>query len=740
MIKDWPWIDDFKTGGDVRFYFDPRQQEYPHVNGAPVFTAVDSWRYGSHDLTGGYAHYLVSIHPMFSFEIKLYPDFAYDVASDQPVFSWQDEEHGLELYYDSTLDKFALVYKNGINRYMYSRQFDDGSSYEDISQWLVISGSIDLTTGTDSGSELYINRVLDSDTWDDTIFSLETEHSILGLRYGSAGVGNYKFNYFRYFPGITVTAADVSNGFKNVYDEEIFFDFNGVAVGRSRCNISRFVANYSYKETYETQNGSFSSNGANLDLYNEGLGADGCFSDDQYAPFDAGSYQYNGTIDNKYLQNRIPVWFEAWHGNDFDSVYRGKVDSGAFARTKVATKMGRVKVSAEDAVRDIAIETKRRARAYEDFTLCNNAIPSESLLHTILRLATKKEIYNYLSNSGFEVVTSYSWKQESNVTLTRVERPLLGTYSGQATFSGAGELNQTVTFDGDIKLNVGDSWTFSIYIYRINGYLVTEAGDYIVTEGGDRLIIAEPFDLTVRLSEADSGGVNDSTSITETIDPDIPDGWKKFTVVHKITDADSNRLKVSIETDGAGLVLLDVAMLTYGKRDGNWFVLNNTLGFSGVIEADRAVADSYDSIAFNLTNNLIYHPWVRIEEGEGIWQYCKDIAHATPNLQYFGMTADNVFEYKHTPTEAGDPAIVSTVQIPVSLAVNLDAEGANRIIVSGCKITKEDSARPIWMVTPGVSGVDSSGGLGQYTTIIGPGGVWPDPTEYGSYYGEVDTI
>lgn len=740
MIKDVPWIDDFKTGGDMRFYFDPRQQEYPHVAGTPGFTAVDAWRYGSHDLTGGYAHYLLPISTKFSFEFKLYPNFAYDVVSNQPILSWDYEGHGFALYYDAILDKFVVEYEAGVSRYMYSRQFDDGSSHEDINQWLTISGSIDLTTGTDSGSELYVNRVLDSDAWTDSITPLESEYAVMCVRGGPAGVGDYKINYFRLYLDKLVTAADIENGFKNIYSEEIFFDFNGVAIGRTRCNISRFVGNYSYKETYETQNGAFSSNGSTLQLYNEGLGADGCFSDDQYATFDAANYQYNGTVDQKYLQNRIPVWIESWAGTDFDSVYRGKVDSGAFSRTRSADKLGRVTISTDDFVRDIALETKRRARAYEDFTLCNNAVPAESLLHTILRLATKKEVFNYLANSGFEGIPANAWKEESNVTITRTENPLLGTYSGKTVFSAAGELNQTVTFLGDIKLNVGDSWTFSIYANRINGYLVNEDGDYIVTEGGDRIIIAEPFDLTVRLAEADSGGVNASTSVTETIDPDITDGWKKYTLTHKITDADSDRLKVSIETDGPGLVYLDVAMLTYGKRGGNWFVLNTINNTGGTVEADRAMSDSYDSVAFNLTNNLVIHPWVRIEEGEGVWEYCKDIAHATPNLQYFGMTADNVFEYSHTPTEAGDPAIVSTVQVPTSLAVTLEGDNANRIIISGCKITKEDSARPIWMVTPGVSGVDSSGGLGQYTTIIGPGGVWPDPTEYGSYYGEVDTI
>ena len=741
MIKDisTAWKDSFIGVSDTRFYFDPRQREFPHVAGSPTFTVVDAWRYGSHDMTGGFANYLLSINPKFVFEIKIYPNFNFDVASDQPVLSWDFEDNGFRLYYDATLDKFVIRFGQVSYRYIYSQQFDDGSSFEDLNQWLTITGSIDLTTGTDSGSELYINHALESDTWDDAIEAISSECAIFCLRGCNGSAGDYKVNYFRYLPGILATAEDVLNGFKNIYSEEIFWDCNGVAVGRSRCNISKFVASYNYKESLETRNNSFSANVGAVELYNEGKGADGCFSDDQYADFVAEDYQYNGTVNQKYLQNKIPLWIESWYGNDFDSVFRGKITSGAFKRQKNAYRLGRVNADLEDMVGEIAAETKRRARAYENYSLCNNANESASLLHTILRLATKREVYNYSGNSGFESA-SLGWDEESNVTITRVDKPLLGSYAGQAEFSDAGVLSQTVTFLEDIKLNVDEHWTYSIYLNRYNGYLVTEEGDFIVDDLGNYIILAEPFDVTVRLAEADAGGVNASTTTTETIDPDIFDGWKKYTVTHKITDPDSDRLKISIETDGPGLVLMDVSMLTYGKRDGNWFVLNSVNPSGGIISADRSVGDGFDAIGFMLTNNAVVHPWVRVEDGDSVWEYCKDIAHATPNLQYFGMTADNVFEYAHTPSAFGDPATLGTVQVPTDLAVNLEGDNANRIIISGCKITKEETARPVWTVMPGVSGVDSSGGLGQYKTIIMPGGVWPDPSEYGDYYGEVEAL
>ena len=138
------WKTALESRNKPRIYFDPRQQEYPSIAGSPTFTAVDAWRYGSHDLTGGYAEFLLTMPNTFSFEMLAYPNFAYDTADDPCIFSWYWTANiYFKLYYNHTDDKFRCEYKDGgTARYLESQQFDDGSSHDNISAWLTFGGAL----------------------------------------------------------------------------------------------------------------------------------------------------------------------------------------------------------------------------------------------------------------------------------------------------------------------------------------------------------------------------------------------------------------------------------------------------------------------------------------------------------------------------------------------------------------------------------------------------------------------
>ena len=720
MIKDIAagWKTTLENGKDCRYFMDSRQVVYPSIAGSPTFTELTSWNYGSHDFTGGYSEHLYTMPSKFTIETKVYPNFAFHTADIVGVWSWYlDANNEMSLYYNAGSDKFFLFYEMaGTAVILQSQQFDDGTSHEDINQWLTFTVAIDTTTGSTAGSEFWVNRVSQDDAWATDVPAVSVNYNKLQIRGRNGNAGDYKISYMRLFPDYVADDDAVQNGFKNIYNEEIFFPCNGLAIGKTRYNITRFVESYGYTEKFEKSNGAFCANTARLTLSNEGRDADGCFSDDQYAAFAPEYYQLNGTSSQKYLQNRLPLYIESWYGNDFDAVFTGKTTEKSFPRSKTGTTLSKITISAEDGVSDIARKTKKRAVKYDSHSLCDTASESTSLLHEITRLATQEEIYNYLANSSFEKATiTNSWKQVTNCTLSRnYTYELFGMYCGKAVFSGAGSFAQTVTFTDITKLNVGASYTFSIYINSV----------------------AAPFEGDIKISEYDDAVLKDSTSAT--VSHNVTQEYTKHTVTHTVTNEDSDRLKIQVLSDAADTIYVDGAMLTYGKRDYNYFVLNNNDGAAGVESADDADYGTYDTVGFIVDDNALVHPWVRIEAGDSIWDYVNDIANATPNLHYFGMDACGNLEYSFTATAAGDPASTETITSTPSVATQLDGGQANKVVISGIKIIKELGTRTIWKADKD-GGFDS---MSEYSfrMAVGDGATWPPVATYPEYWAKTETL
>ena len=153
------WKADLKTfPADERVYLDSRKEIYPPFGSDLTYTIVSSTptQPGSHNLTGGNAYYMLELASTLSIRARVYPTFDYDTGDDQPIWSWYiDANNYLTLYYDQTTDHFRLKWKDGgTERYMQGPQISDNSHQA----WTDFDCTIDLTTGTNLGSVMYINR------------------------------------------------------------------------------------------------------------------------------------------------------------------------------------------------------------------------------------------------------------------------------------------------------------------------------------------------------------------------------------------------------------------------------------------------------------------------------------------------------------------------------------------------------------------------------------------------------
>jgi len=698
-----------------RVYIDFRQRQYPVIAGTPTFTEITSgnnWS-GTHDLTGGYAKYLLDMPTKFTLDIRASAEFTYNTGSDQPLASWYvDGTHYCIVDYEAASDKIRVRWVNGGTvRTLYSEQYDDGTSYTDIATISRITVVIDTTTGSDSGSALYVNGTLQDSTWSGAIDARDVRLPIFALRYTTAE-GDWDINTVRLFSGYLASANDVSHNFRDVDDEEVVWYLNGEAVGRTRCNVTDFVLSIGLARSAEDPDtGSLVANRASIELKSES----GEFADDQYAAFDPAAHQYNGTSAQRYMTKRPRVFIETWYDGEFEPLFVGRVE-GSFRRSTVVGDISRVHIDAADQAAELATRYVRKGRYWENKDLVS-ATESNSLLHLITRVATQKEIYQYLGNSSFENATVTNSWAASGGTLTRQSDPLLGSYCGQlANASGSQQtVKQTVTFTGDKSINVDEKWTFSVYLKSAGA----AAAD-------------------IRLEEHDSSGIN-GTASTTAYSLSGGEGWVKYEVTRTIADSTSDRLVVAIEVDNDVTLKLDAAMLTQVEAAPDWYVENTTDGAAGVCDADDAVSDSYDTCGFISTAVAITHPWARIERGSTIWEQIKQLADACIAYKC-GFTGGGALEFAAV-LESGysDPSPILTIDKMSSMDTTLDLERANKIIVHGTKILKDTYARTLWSAAS--SGVFGTAKAFPIYVNVADDAYFPDKSTFGEFvakYGEVD--
>jgi hypothetical protein len=543
--------------------------------------------------------------------------------------------------------------------------------------------------------------------WSGAVPAIGVAQNFLQVRHFDGSAGDYKINYLKIFDSYVADDTAVSNAFQDVKNEEIFFDYNGQAVGKTRCNVTRHVKKYTYHASMENAAGSQTANRATVELWSNS----GEFADDQYAAFDPTSDQFNGTSSQKYLQQRCGVFIESWYDYEFEPVFIGFVDTGRFRRSTTYNRQSIVSISCLDYVEFLAHKIFRNAVYWEDKDI-SDTTESNSLVHLMAREATQKSIYNYCGNSSFEEGTiSDSWSSGGSCALTKdTTYTELSSNTAKAVFSGADEFYQDITFpNDDLKLSEEDNWTFYIFVKA-----------------------AAAFSGNVKLAERDASGENDSS--TTAISLSGGEGWQVYSVTHEITDSDSDRLRYGI-TASTGTVYADLAMLVMGKRQYQWVVVNSTEGSSGAVDTDDAEEGTYDYIGFDVEAIDYAVEYTVIPEGDSLWEHIKQLADAGA-ARYCGLDKAGTFRFK-TYISGTDPTQIETLQYGFrNLSTNIELETANKIRVHGVNI--QESSNPVVLWIASASGAfDSYKAKSEYLNIeIANGATFPTD-DFFAKYGEV---
>lgn len=698
-----------------RTYIDFRQCVYPPVNSTLTYTKITSAdnQPGSHNVTGGIADYMLAMPTKFTLFIRCLPTFAYDVVADQPLAGWYvDANNHFLLYYESADDKIKAIWKDGGTE----RELATAAYVSDLTLqvWHNIAMAFDSTTGSTAGSALYVNEALADDVWSGNVDAKGMEYPLFSLLHEAAVTGDWTVNQVRIFPNKVATAAQVANLFRDLGEEEVVWNLNGEGCGRTRCNVTRHVRSLGLERSVEEpSNGSQGANRLMVSLHSHS----GEYADDQYAAFDPTAEQFNGTNAQRYLQKQSRVEAETWYSTTWEPIFTGRVDSNLFSRSSPVDGLSVVGISAEDGVSEIAREMKRRSRAFASKKL-SDATEADSLIHLIARLATQKDVYNYLANSSFENATiANSWAVAgAGGTFTKAAGGLFGSNEGQLDYGAAtATVVQTVTMLGTKKLNKGESYNFSIYLKCANA--ISNAASKIV------------------LAEWDAAAVNDDTEAAVTLAGG--EGWKRFEVTHTVTDAASDRLKVTISLGENEVLSCDGAMLVQGERAPYFWALNNNDGAAAVESADDADYASYDTVGFDVDAVDVTHPWVFIPATTDVWSHLKELADACGSM-YLGMDACGTLKLRaKLKTGYADPSSLETVTAVSSVDSVLELARANKIIGHGVNIEVYTAIQVLWMLEAVPAFVT---GGGKPRVSVANAASFPDQTTYGEFwakYGEV---
>jgi hypothetical protein len=698
------------VGQDRRVYVDFRQKQYPEVAGSPTFslmTAADN-QPGSHNLSGGNADYLLDMPSTFTLDIYFKPTFAYDTADDQYLCGWRiDAAHYWELLYLAASDCYELAWIDGATE----RQLVTPAYVSDVTLqvWTRLTLSVDLTTGTTAGSALYRNGALVDAVWSGASEIKASYFPLFSVRHIAAWPGAFVVNYLRLFSGKVATAAEVANNFQELKDEEIVWHFNGCALGHTRCNVTDKVLSVDLERSIESPVGISNPNGLSVQLVSQ----EGEFADDQYAAFNAATEHYNGTLAQRFMRHRTPIEVETWYGGLFELEFTGRVNEDMFSRRSAVNELSVVNLSAQDVAADLKRRVRQKAYKYENYNLCDPSVAS-SLLHVIAQMGLQREWYNFLSNASFERTTiSSSWVVSgTGASIARGSGGVLGSYEGQLDYSTAtAMISQTVDFTGTKKLNVGQTWDFALYVK-----CTSAANGTLVLSGLAAAVETESQHVHFALS----GG----------------EGWRRYDVAYSVATSAIDHLKCAALLTSDVALSLDCGMLVQNDQALEWFVPNDNDGASGEDSADDADSAVFDTVGFDVEDAMIVHPFAVVEQGTKIWDYLTNIADATA-ARYFGFDACGTLKYR-TPFKTGyaDPSTLTTIDSVVSVDSMMTIEQANKIIIHGVRIVKEQATSEVWSALKS-SFFDRDANGYVYETVLDTS-TWPAPNIYGEFWAKYE--
>ena len=399
----------------------------------------------------------------------------------------------------------------------------------------------------------------------------------------------------------------------------------------------------------------------------------------------------------------------------FEPVLVGRLDDEKFKRNSPHDDEPQVLLGVLDGVEELERKVVENGISYEDYDISDPAAEATSLVHALTRLATQKTYKNYLSNSSFENAAVTPWFAVSATSFSRVAGGLFGSYQGDLVndASGSADLLHSLLFTGDKQLNVGEVWTFSIYVKA-----------------------AVACTCQANINESDSVGVN-ATSTSSTLSISGGEGWQRISVSHTIIDSDSDRLQPFLRLNTVSVTLsVDAAMLTQTREALNWFVLNNNASTA----ADDADSASYDTVGFDVDTVAITHPWVLLEKFASPWTHMRKLA-AASLAQYLGMDAAGTLKYRsRLKTGYADPTPLETIDSGQHFAAVLEEQAANHIIIRGAKITKFSHVAEVWRASASGHFTTSENTGRLLNESVADGATWPSQTTYPEFYARYEDM
>jgi hypothetical protein len=738
MLKYIPheWREDMRTNfaHSFNFYLNPRCRVIPALTSAGV-TYIKNTSATNDNFRGTYRlqasgttslTYLYTMSQRFIIEGWFKPEFAYNVAGDQTIFSCGDAAE-FSIIYNATTDKFDMIQSPGTT--ISSTAFTADTQ---LQCWLYLRAWYDNTAKL-AGFYLWRNT--------DEIFC-NTENV--------PGAGAFvPLNTISFFPTVTLESSywiihELDEALPpaeyKTYkaDRQVMFDFNGTTLARERIRIPRSVSDTDFrgvkyfnlsKSVENPMTGSAGANTAGLTIYNN----QGQFADDQYDAFDPFQGYYNGTLYQKYLQNRVPVEIESQYvdrsiplypsdtlypsntlypsgplgTSSIEPVFIGRTTQGAFKRNSPNKFASEVTIEVEDGIAELGETKLDKAYAYDAHDICDPAAETNSLVHDIVRIVTKKEIRNFALNSSFENATiANSWTNSGMAAFYRSNTyAQFGTYSMKCVADAAGDkVTQVIKFETTDLIDVGDTFNFSAFVRQGTASTVK-----------------------IQIEELTSAGALVGTA-SETACGTDTGVFTRVNVSRTILASTCTQLRITFYAVAASTFYVDGVMLTRGYDPLDYFLVNATDGASGSGSADSAATYLYDTVAIDADAVDIQHPYALLDKGSSPWEALKDIGNASI-VYYIGMTPDGVFRFK-VRYAGNTPATNGSIDDISGVATSLEVNTCNAIKVHGVVIERQTGTattmKQVWNAkNAGGFTLDEGGMLnhpiadGDYLTVAG---------------------
>lgn len=292
----------FNPTSEIRFYIDPRRVEYAPISGTEAYYehSVTDPAFGQYSLASSSSVYMAPFTMPMTFEAYFKPMIAYDISSDVEFCVFRSDGYDSArvcLCYYSGSDQIGLkayTSTGGTSPSQVDVKLDKVyTSNEELRQWVRVTATI-----SSNGISLY------SDGGNAVSDATDISGHKGKVLFSPSNSSNIYINYAKIYYGLEASAAQIASNFKDVKNEHVFFSFQRVGLGQTRCDITDKVKSYSH----ESKDG-YTAATAGLVLMN----LNGEFSADQYAEFMPESYSYNGDVSERYLaNNQVGVSFEYW--------------------------------------------------------------------------------------------------------------------------------------------------------------------------------------------------------------------------------------------------------------------------------------------------------------------------------------------------------------------------------------------------------------------------------------------